>query len=334
MLNKQKLSPPVNCPQCKKSSELKRSGTRNTQQGSKQQYFCKSCKIYFRDTKLRNLHYPSTIILNTISTYNLGNTISQTNTIINRKFKFKIPRSTTHSWLKRYSEICTFTTRFRKQYKLDPKILIYSKKLHHQQVYDFKYHTLKTNIAGKKFPTLRNYLKSLPDKCPNHPFQFGPRCSNLKVDIKPTKTTKHNNAPKLAELALTLAKTNRERHQKVEDFFLINDTATIAMEVPVYIYSNEITKKEQNTYGLNLREPLSGHIDILQVSWNKVHVLDYKPVARLSDKPAAEQLFLYALALAKRTKIPLNKFTCAYFDDINYFQFSPFYLTFGVYISR
>ena len=95
------------------------------------------------------------------------------------------------------------------------------------------------------------------------------------------------------------------------------------MEVPVYIYPNELTKKEQNTYGLNLQESLSGHIDILQVRWNKIHILDYKPDAKLYDRPAAEQLFLYALALSKRTKIPLNKFICAYFNDKEYFQLQP-----------
>jgi len=85
----------------------------------------------------------------------------------------------------------------------------------------------------------------------------GPRCSELKIDLKPQKTTKHNIATKLAELALTLAKTNRERHEKVENFMLINDNDTIAIEVPVYIHPNELNKQEQSIYGLKLTEPLS-----------------------------------------------------------------------------
>ena len=170
MLNKQNISSLMNCPYCNKSTNIIRSGTRSTQQGPKQQFYCKTCKKYFRDTKLPSQHHTPTIILNAISTYNLGYTIKQTNTIINRRFKTKIPRSTIHSWLKRYSEICTFTSKLRRHYRLDPKLLIYSKKFHHQQVYEFKYHTLKTNITGKNFPNLRNYLKSLPDKCPNQPF--------------------------------------------------------------------------------------------------------------------------------------------------------------------
>ncbi len=277
----------------------------------------------FSTKPLKRSKYPPAIILTTISTYNLGHTIQETNKIINRKYKTNIPQSTIHSWLQRYQGICTFTSNLRKRYILDPKTIIFAKKFYHQQVYEFKYHTLKTNIAGKTFPTLKKYLLSLPDKCPSQPFQYGPRCSSLRIDIKPTRTTKHNNALKLTELAQTLAKINRERHQKVEDFFLINDSATIATEIPVYIYSNELTKQELNTYGLNLTEPLSGHIDILQVRWDKIHILDYKPDAKRSDKAAAEQIFLYALALSKRINIPLAKFVCAYFDDKSYFQFLP-----------
>ena len=103
----------------------------------------------------------------------------------------------------------------------------------------------------------------------------------------------------------------------MENTFLINDTATIAIEVPVYIKPNELTKSEQKDYGITLDEPLSGHIDILQQRFNKTHILDYKPDAKKTDKTTADQLFLYALALSKRTKIPKRNIICAYFDENN-----------------
>ena len=185
---------------------------------------------------------------------------------------------------------------------------------------------LKTNFSKRFFPQLKNYITSItkvPYFIPESAFKAGPRCSELRIDLKPQKTTKHNNAPRMAELALTLAKTNRERHQAVENFFLANDSTTVAIEVPVYIKPGELTKTEQKEYGLTLNEPLSGHIDILQQRFNKIHILDYKSDAKKSDKTTADQLFLYALALNKRTGIPLRKITCAYFDDKNYFQLSP-----------
>ena len=99
----------------------------------------------------------------------------------------------------------------------------------------------------------------------------------------------------------------------------------LAIEVPVYLQPNELTKLEQSTYGLNLKAPLSGHIDILQVRFNKIHILDYKPDAKRTDKAAAEQLFLYAMAINKRTGIPLRKIACAFFNDKNYFQLINLY---------
>jgi len=48
-----------------------------------------------------------------------------------------------------------------------------------------------------------------------------------------TKLQKKNLANKLAELGLLLAKANKERHGAIESFMLINDSVTIACEVPV-----------------------------------------------------------------------------------------------------
>ena len=122
---------------------------------------------------------------------------------------------------------------------------------------------------------------------------------------------------------MELAKTNRERHQAIEDFFLINDSATVASEIPVYL-----TPKEARSAGISIPKTLTGHIDILQVRSNRIHILDYKPEAE-SDKRAPQQLTLYALALGKRTQIPLKSITCAYFDENGYFQFTPTYLSIG-----
>ena len=89
---------------------------------------------------------------------------------------------------------------------------------------------------------------------------------------------------------------------------LRNDTATIAVEIPVYLNFNS--------------KLLTGHIDFLQLRFDKIHVLDYKPEAE-KEKHAQSQVYLYAKALSEITKIPLNKFTCAYFDEKNYFEFEP-----------
>jgi ATP-dependent exoDNAse (exonuclease V) beta subunit len=98
---------------------------------------------------------------------------------------------------------------------------------------------------------------------------------------------------------------------------LTNDSATIAIEIPVFL-----TPKEARTEGISIPKTLTGHIDILQVRNNRIQVLDYKPDAE-HDKKAPQQLNLYALALSKRAQIPLKSINCAYFDENGYFQFIP-----------
>ena len=69
---------------------------------------------------------------------------------------------------------------------------------------------------------------------------------------------------------------------------------------------------------------ISEHIDILQIRGNKICILDFKPNAfRKNEQKVASQLFWYASGLSFRTKIPLENFTCAWFDDKIYYEFNP-----------
>ena len=69
----------------------------------------------------------------------------------------------------------------------------------------------------------------------------GQRASQLKFNhLKINAISKSNQANQLAKLALNLAKSNNERHQAIQDFMLINDSTTIATEVPVYLTNDDI----------------------------------------------------------------------------------------------
>ena len=72
----------------------------------------------------------------------------------------------------------------------------------------------------------------------------------------------------------------------------------------------------------NSDEPLTGHIDVLQIEDDKIWVWDYKPNAQL-EKYATTQTFFYALMLSKRTGIPLDNFRCGYFDENVAYLFKP-----------
>jgi len=93
---------------------------------------------------------------------------------------------------------------------------------------------------------------------------------------------------------------------------LANDSATVAVELPVYLHPSEAP-------ALKLSGPLTGHIDVLQVRYSKIWILDYKPDARKETR-AKYQLYLYALALSVRTRIPFQRFGLAYFDDRDYYE--------------
>jgi len=126
-------------------------------------------------------------------------------------------------------------------------------------------------------------------------------------------------------MALLLAKNNKERHERVQEFMLVNDSSTVAVEVPVYLTHDDIEYFKQRNFTISLedyRTPITGHIDVLQVRNGMLHILDYKPEAA-KEKKAFKQLTVYALALASRTKLPLSCFKCAWFDENDYFEFFP-----------
>jgi predicted RNA-binding Zn-ribbon protein involved in translation (DUF1610 family) len=306
------------CPYCG-SKEVIKSGKRRTRRKISQRYQCTTCLRTFSIQPLERVSYPPKVILTAISLYNQGYTLKETRDKIRIRFKMDPKEPTIHLWLTRYKDICTFKY-LRKRYKIDPQDIIQRKKFYHPQPYLFRVHTLKLNIQGKQYPNLKSYLINLPKELDNRMFKDGLRCSDFPFELnfpKP-RITKYttNNATKIARFGLELARTNRERHQAIEDFFLINDSATVAVEIPVFL-----TLKEARSYGISIPKTLTGHIDILQVRRNRIHILDYKPDAQ-SDKLAQEQLTLYTLALGKRTRIPPKKMACAYFDENGYFQFT------------
>jgi ATP-dependent exoDNAse (exonuclease V) beta subunit len=231
-----------------------------------------------------------------------------------RLYKTKIPLTTLGNWVRRHQNELPFT-KLRKKYDLDPNQTIKTRRLFHPQPYLFKVHTLKLNIKGKQFPQLKRYINGMLESSMEHIFQSKNilRVSELANTIsipKPNiRSKKDSPACRMTDLALELAKTKSERHQKVEEFFLTNDSATVAVELPVYL-----TERESG-----YKKPLTGHIDLIQVRSNIIHIMDYKPD---QSGNVINQLQLYAKCLKKRTG--LSNITCAYFDEKRYFQFKPY----------
>jgi len=124
---------------------------------------------------------------------------------------------------------------------------------------------------------------------------------------------------------------NKQRHEKIQDFMLTNDSVTVATELPI-ILDGEDLNHYKNLLGFTVpikiedNKPITGHIDIVQIRNGCIHILDYKPGAK-RVKPV-DQLTIYALALSRLTGIRLYHFRCAWFDKQSYFEFFPLHVVY------
>src|SRR6266851_1162265 len=165
------------CPECGKAGI--KSGSRKTSRGRIQRLYCRPCDRGYCVSPLPRRRYSAPTILETVTAYNLGRTLTDTQRHIARRFRAVVPQSTIHSWIGHFASICTFS-RYRKRYSFSEEETIQSRTFSHRQEYKFKFHRLKANILCKRpFPQIRRYLWHIAENCPNELFQDGgARCSD------------------------------------------------------------------------------------------------------------------------------------------------------------
>jgi len=354
----------ITCPNCS-SQKIKKYGTKKNKLQTFQRYFCKSCqKTFTLKTQLKNKTYPTNIILQVISLYNLGYTQTKISNIIAKKYKIKIPQRTISQWISEYKQTTSFHRIRQESKKLYPpeQILEQHTFLHNNLPYKFQIHKAKLNLLfqntkfnnHKKFLPIKDYLKKIPTKdFPHHIFKTdhsmqhntqyntqhttqhttqhkSNRASQVSFQTLNIKQVSKNNlANKLAELALSITKNNKERHETIQNFMLINDSTTIATEIPIYLTNDDLIYFLSKGFSINPKEyktPITGHIDFLQIRNNFIHILDYKPEANKINP--IRQLTIYALALASRAKLAVKDFKAAWFDENNYYEFFPLHVVY------
>jgi len=161
-------------------------------------------------------------------------------------------------------------------------------------------------------------------------FLSGPRCSSLNIDHNTKPKKKNNISPELTCLALNSQPKNTKKspHEIVQDFFMINDSTTVATELPVFIrpqelrssYSQNSDSAHPNEADLEVDEPITGHIDLIQIRYEDLYILDYKPNLNHPERHAS-QLALYKEAIQRRTSIPEHKIHTAAFNRYAYYEF-------------
>jgi hypothetical protein len=191
------------------------------------------------------------------------------------------------------------------------------KLLRHQQNYLLQIHSYKIDNIPSQFEKVKQFLFGIlnNEKKIDHK-QFLLRGSSFSIGNnnipRPYRLPAYEN--NVAYIALKAAKTNHHRHSILQKFFLATDMATVAVEVPVYL-----TSEETGTI-IKTKGGLLGHIDFLQIYNGRIRILDYKPEAS-KEKHVVDQLLLYAIALSTRTGIHLKQIDCAWFDEKNYYKF-------------
>lgn len=330
--------PRFNCPYCDSKHIIKK-GIRKNKLQEIQLYRCKQCNRTFSPMLIKKVKYPPRVILKAVSLYNLGYSQTQVVKELAKRHRLTVPQTTISSWTDQFRDVCTFH-KFREHAAnlYPPEEMIFSHNLQHNQIYKFQLHKAKLELTSKelspqKFTLMKNYLNKIPtDEFPHHIFQPKQgeftelsRSSQLKFNtLSFVKIEKQNLANVLTSLGLQLARTNRERHEAVQNFMITNDSVTVACEVPLYLTGDDIKYFQSKGFVFNFEDcqtPITGHIDVLQIRNGLIHILDYKPDAEKVN--AVNQLTLYALALASRTKLAVKDFKCAWFDDKHYFEFFP-----------
>jgi len=261
--------------------------------------------------------------------YNRGHPVKEAKKKVGKKFQYSPPLRTIYSWIDRYKDKLTFL-KLRKKYNLDPDNLTTTHNFQHQQIYPFTYHHLKLNIHSKNRPELRRYINWIERSLPRKMFLSGPRCSSLNIDHDTNIEEKDNITPNLTQLAFDSQpkNSNRSPHEIVEEFFLINDSTTVATELPVFINPKELGSIDsQNSdsarpkeTSLDVDEPITGHIDLIQIRYKDLYILDYKPNLNNPDNYTS-QLRLYKKAVQRRTSIPEDKIHTAVFNRHGYYEF-------------
>lgn len=343
-------SKPEACPFCDGRQIMKRGLRKNTYR-KLQLYRCGDCGRCFAPLQgLKGVKYHPRVIARALCLYSLGNSQPQTARHIESEHRIAVPRRTLSDWITRFRPITTFHRLRRAAIAEFSQKMLKARTLEHQQIYQYKVHLAKLGLALDGLPPqvaskVRTYLLSVYEDFPDALFRRGDisnhehlgegdgqlqqriivRSSKSKFQVLPLfPIAKQNLANDLAAMGLLLARRNKDRHSSVQDFMLANDSCTIACEVPVYLSAEEIRYYKAEGFFVDLPdsgEPITGHIDLVQVRNGLIHLLDYKPKASHTDP--VNQLVLYALAFASRTRLPLKLLKCAWFDEIDYFEFYP-----------
>src|SRR6266852_8816119 len=91
-------------------------------------------------------------------------------------------------------------------------------------------------VVHRHLSALRGYLTAVQRDFPHHLFQnTAERSSTFPAKLQPAISRKENHATRLAALVLPTSLNNKKRHETLQRFMIVNDSVTVAVEVPVFL---------------------------------------------------------------------------------------------------
>jgi hypothetical protein len=218
-----------------------------------QLYYCKHCRKKFTPILTKHRTFPVRVILAALSLYNQLHTFEEAAQIVSRRFGIHIRPETARTWAQDFADYLPFLgLRPAVEHFYDRHTLQSEVRLFHGQVYDFKYHRAKTELLladdtrNERFRPLQQFLERVPRWCTHQLFRDAPsRASKHKhlfnldeVLITPCE----NSAIETTRFVLQAVENNRLRHETLQDFMVVNDSATIAMEVPIILKPEDLAQ--------------------------------------------------------------------------------------------
>jgi len=265
------VKPAINslrCPYCL-STNYKKRGFRQKKLERVQLYLCLDCQKTFTHQITKGKHYPLDVMLDAISTYNLGYSLEATCKIINKRQTdhnnqitpliggSDIQPSTLSRWLNETAELCRFAR--MREYALKRfapydlpdgrRRMVTTATLAHRQLYRYRFHRAKCELIisddfkHRRFGPLQEFLEMVPVECPHQYFQDGLRASEAPLTFSKKQMivrAKQNYATKLCTFVLQSVKDRKQRHEAMQKFMLANDSVTVATEVPIYIMKDDL----------------------------------------------------------------------------------------------
>src|SRR5216684_4374357 len=154
------------CPRCSSKFSIKK-GRRKNRFRALQVFQCSECLHKFTAAAGKNKTYPPGVILETVSIYNLGNSLSDTQRAIRKRLHVDIPEGTIRSWIRAHKPLTTYARlRAPGRRLLDPEAIIRSYAMVHKQVYRFQLHKAKLELLlqngrHRHLASVKDYLEGV-----------------------------------------------------------------------------------------------------------------------------------------------------------------------------